>query len=87
MASKNRLDQAAKTSVNAFFTNTEEGKTGEAEPKKKTAKQIQKEQDVEKFLELLRQGKSRKEAYETVGHDKSWASRVITELKKRNQSV
>lgn len=50
----------------------------------KTAKQIKKEQDVETFLELLRNGKSRKEAYETVGHDKSWGSRVLTELKEKD---
>lgn len=50
----------------------------------KTAKQIKKEQDVETFLELLRKGKSRKEAYEAVGHDKSWGSRVLTELKEKD---
>ena len=49
----------------------------------KSVRQIKKEQDVEKFLELLRQGKSRKEAYESVGHEKTWASKVITELKKK----
>lgn len=50
----------------------------------KTAKQIKKEQDVETFLELLRKGKSRKEAYEAIGHDKSWGSRVLTELKEKD---
>lgn len=50
----------------------------------KTAKQIKKEQDIETFLELLRKGKSRKEAYEAVGHDKSWGSRVLTELKEND---
>ena len=50
----------------------------------KTAKQSKKEQDIETFLELLRKGKSRKEAYETLGHDKSWASRLITELKEKD---
>lgn len=51
---------------------------------KKNAKQIKKEQDIEKFLELLREGKSRKEAYESLGHDRSWASRIITELKEKD---
>lgn len=50
----------------------------------KTAKQSKKEQDIETFLDLLRKGKSRKEAYELLGHDKSWASRVITELKEKD---
>ena len=93
MASKNRLGQAAETSVNGFFTSTEENKPGqesetyqeesEKESKRKTAKQVQREQDIEKFLELLKQGKSRKDAYETVGHDKTWASKVIAELKEK----
>lgn len=91
MASKNRLGQAAETSVNGFFTNAEENKPeqesetyqeeSEKKPKRKTAKQ--REQDIEKFLELLKQGKSRKDAYETVGHDKTWASKVIAELKEK----
>ena len=87
MTDKNRLDQAAKTSVNGFFTNAGENKEhsneSTKEPKRKTVKQVQKEQDIEKFLELLRQGKPRKDAYEAVGHDKTWASKIITELREK----
>lgn len=93
MASKNRLGQAAETSVNGFFTNAEENKPDQEnetyqeeskkELKRKTVKQVQREQDIEKFLQLLKQGMSRKDAYEAVGHDKTWASKVIAELKEK----
>ena len=97
MASKNRLGQAAETSVNGFFTNAEENKPeqesetyqeeSKKEPKRKTVKQVQREQDIEKFLELLKQGTPRKDAYEAVGHDKTWASKVIAELKEKEPDL
>lgn len=58
---------------NAIDTEKQAGSTGKSK----------KEQDIETFLELLKQGKSRKEAYEIVGHDKSWASRLISELREK----
>lgn len=35
----------------------------------------------EEFLSLLQQGMSRKEAYDAVGRDKSWASKIIKEIR------
>lgn len=38
-------------------------------------------QEEETFLDLLRQGKSRKEAYEAIGREKTWASKLIKKLR------
>lgn len=38
-------------------------------------------QEEETFLNLLRQGKTRKEAYEAIGREKTWASKTIKKIK------
>lgn len=38
-------------------------------------------QEEEAFLNLMRQGKSCKEAYEAIGREKTWASRTIKKIK------
>ena len=38
-------------------------------------------QEEEAFLNLLRQGKSRKEAYEAIGREKTWASKTIKKIR------
>lgn len=38
-------------------------------------------QEEEAFLDLLRQGKSRKEAYEAIGREKTWASKLIKKIR------
>ncbi len=38
-------------------------------------------QEEEAFLKLLRQGKSRKEACEAIGREKTWASRTIKKIR------
>lgn len=38
-------------------------------------------QEEERFLNLLRQGKSRKEAYEAIGREKTWASKTIKKIR------
>lgn len=38
-------------------------------------------QEEEVFLSLLRQGKSRKEAYEAIGREKTWASKTIKKIR------
>lgn len=38
-------------------------------------------QEEEAFLNLLRQGKSRKEAYEEIGREKTWASKTIKKIR------
>lgn len=38
-------------------------------------------QEEEAFLNLLRQGKSRKEAYESIGREKTWASKTIKKIR------
>ncbi len=52
--------------------------TGGTDEKPRTSKAYQEE---EKFLELLRQGKTRKEAYEAIGREKTWASKTIKKIK------
>lgn len=39
-------------------------------------------EEEEAFLNLLRQGKSRKEAYEAIGREKTWASKTIKKIRK-----
>ncbi|MCM1181246.1 MAG: hypothetical protein NC347_13380 [Clostridium sp.] len=81
MASRNRLDQAAGASVNKFISSADENKP---EPEQTTRKRTEKrQQDIDAFLELLRQGKNQTEASEAVGHEKTWASHVIAELKEK----
>ena len=38
-------------------------------------------QEEEAFLNLLRQGKSQKEAYEAIGREKTWASNIIKKIR------
>lgn len=38
-------------------------------------------QEEEAFLNLLRQGKSRKEAYEAIGREKTWASKTLKKIR------
>lgn len=38
-------------------------------------------QEEEAFLSLLRQGKSRKEAYEAIGREKTWASKTLKKIR------
>lgn len=38
-------------------------------------------QEEEAFLNLLRQGKSHKEAYEAIGREKTWASNIIKKIR------
>lgn len=38
-------------------------------------------QEEEAFLNLMRQGKSRKEAYEAIGREKTWASKTIKKIR------
>lgn len=38
-------------------------------------------QEEERFLNLLRQGKSRKDAYEAIGREKTWASKTIKKIR------
>ncbi len=38
-------------------------------------------QDEEKFLDLLKQGKNQKEAYEAIGREKTWASKTIKKIR------
>lgn len=38
-------------------------------------------QEEEAFLNLMRQGKSRKEAYEAIGREKTWASKIIKKIR------
>jgi len=38
-------------------------------------------QEEESFLDLLRQGKTRKEAYEAIGREKTWASKTIKKIR------
>lgn len=81
MASKSRLDQAAGASVNKFISSADENKP---EPEQTARKRTEKrQQDIDAFLELLRQGKNQTEASEAVGHEKTWASHVIAELKEK----
>ena len=82
MASKGRLDRAAGASIGGFFSNVPE--SPEKQEEKPTVNRSEKrQQDIEAFLEQLRQGKNQKEASEAVGHDKTWGSHVIAELKEK----
>ena len=38
-------------------------------------------QEEETFLNLMKQGKSRKEAYEAIGREKTWASKTIKKIR------
>lgn len=38
-------------------------------------------QEEEAFLNLMKQGKSRKEAYEAIGREKTWASKTIKKIR------
>lgn len=38
-------------------------------------------QEEETFLNLMKQGKSRKEAYEAIGREKTWASKIIKKIR------
>lgn len=82
MASKDRLDRAAGASIGGFFSNKDESMEKQEE-KPTTKKSEKRQQDIEIFLEQLRQGKNQKEASEAAGHDKSWGSHVIAELKEK----
>ena len=68
MANQNKLREAAKKSKQEQST---------------MSRTERRQQDIEAYLELLRQGKNQKEASEAVGHDKTWGSHVIAELKKK----
>lgn len=68
MANQNKLREAAKKSK---------------QEKPTMSRTERRQQDIEAYLELLRQGKNQKEASEAVGHDKTWGSHVIAELKKK----
>lgn len=81
MASKEELKRAG--GANLFFSNSYESmKKQEEKPVLK--KSEKREQEIEKFLEQLRLGKNQKEASEAVGHDKTWGSRVVAELKEKD---
>ena len=82
MASKGNLFQAAGASVDVFLSKKDEN-TEQQKEKPVLKKNEKRQQDIEAFLEQLRQGKNQKEASEAVGHDKTWGSHVIAELKEK----